>query len=66
MTEIFTGQACKLSDERTPLPNPVVPSMAYIPFQKWDDVYDPQKAYSQGTLFPVLDKPFYGRRGEPR
>ena len=26
----------------------------------------PARALDDGTLFPVLNKPFYGRRGEPR
>ena len=40
----------------TPLPEDPVPGMAYVPARAFDD----------GTLFPVLNKPFYGRRGEPR
>lgn len=66
MAEIFTGQACKLTDERPPLPENPVPGMAYVPFQQWGEVYEPLKGFDQGTIFPVLDKPFYGRRGEPR
>ena len=27
---------------------------------------EPARALDDGTLFPVLNKPFYGRRGEPR
>lgn len=66
MAEIFTGQACKLSDERAPLPDFPVPAMSYIPYQQWGELYDPLKGYDHGTLFPCLDKPFYGRRGAPR
>lgn len=66
MPEIFTGQACKLTDERTPFPENPVPAMAYIPFQQWGEIYEPMKGFDRGTIFPVLDKPFYGRRGEPR
>lgn len=36
--------------------------MAYVPMQKWGPLYDHQKALSQGTLFPELDKPFAGGR----
>jgi len=40
--------------------------MAYVPFQQWSETYEPARALDDGTLFPVLNKPFYGRRGEPR
>jgi len=40
--------------------------MAYVPFQQWSETYEPARAFDDGTLFPVLNKPFYGRRGEPR
>lgn len=66
MAEIVTGQACSLRDTCTPLPENPVPAMAYIPFQQWGQTYEPERAFDAGTLFPVLNKPFYGRRGEPR
>lgn len=37
-----------------------VVAMAYIPDQKFDTVYEPDKAYDRGTLYPELDKPFLG------
>ena len=37
-------------------------AMAYVPWQKWGDLYDPCKALKCGTLFPVLSKPFAGGR----
>ena len=41
--------------------------MAYVPFQQWSaNLHSAERAWDAGTLFPVLDKPFYGRRGEPR
>ena len=43
-----------------------LPGMAYVPFQQWSETYEPARALDDGTLFPVLNKPFYGRRGEPR
>lgn len=42
----------------TPLPeNPVV-AMAYVPFQELDKIYSAEQGLNQGTMFPVLDKPF--------
>ncbi len=44
----------------TALPeNPTV-TMAYIPFQTCRQTYDEETAFSNGTLFPVLNKPFLG------
>ncbi len=37
-----------------------VVGMAYVPWQRWGDIYEPCKALSRGTLFAVLDKPFRG------
>lgn len=36
-------------------------AMAYVPMQKWTDVYTENDALCRGTLFPELDKPFYGK-----
>ena len=66
MAEIIMGQTCPLRGGFTPLPEDPVPAMAYVPFQQWGKTYEPERAFDAGTLFPVLDKPFYGRRGEPR
>ncbi len=40
--------------------------MAYVPWQYFRDVYEPDKALQYGTIFPELNKPFYGRGGCPR
>ena len=37
-------------------------AIAYVRWQKMENVYEPEEAYSRGTIFPELDKPFYGRR----
>ena len=33
-------------------------AMAYVPWQKLQDVYEPEAALTFGTLFPELNKPF--------
>ena len=48
-------------------PYPAIPedpayAIAYIRWQASCNVYEPEEAFKQGTLFPALDKPFYGRR----
>ena len=48
----------------SPLPeNPVV-AMAYIPYQNPKEVYSAEQGINSGTMFPCLDKPFTGCRGE--
>ena len=37
--------------------------MAYVPWQYFHTVYDVDKAINYGTIFPELNKPFYGKRG---
>jgi hypothetical protein len=43
-------------------------AMAYVPWQKWQDLYEAPKALMRGTIFAQLDKPFTGRQPmiEPR
>lgn len=37
--------------------------MAYVPWQKNCNMYDNlEEGYKEGTIFPVLNKPFKGRR----
>ena len=43
--------------------NKMVLAMAYVPWQKFEKTYEPQMALKKGTIFPELDKPFWGRRG---
>ena len=38
-------------------------TMAYVPWQKFECTYEPAQGLKAGTIFPELDKPFYGRRG---
>lgn len=40
------------------LPETMAVAMAYVPYQECNDVYPCEKALWQGTVFPVLDKPF--------
>lgn len=37
--------------------------MSYVPWQQFECTYEPAQAFRVGTIFPELDKPFYGRRG---
>ena len=70
MAEEFMGAsgAPPCAPDPSPLPEDPVPAMAYVPDQQWSSsLHSAERALDAGTLFPVLDKPFYGRRGgEPR
>lgn len=37
-------------------------AMAYVRVQQWGDIYEPEYAFSQGTLFKDLNKIFCGER----
>lgn len=41
----------------------MVIAMAYVPWQQFGDLYEPDKALSVGTVFPELNKPFVGKGG---
>ena len=43
--------------ESTPL------AMAYFPYQRFGDLYEPETALSEGTIFRKLDKPFEAAGG---
>lgn len=45
----------------TEFPNDTVVAMAYVPFQLDKTSYSADMALCEGTLFPVLNKPFCGR-----
>ncbi len=46
-----------------PLPKDTVEGMAYVPFQPENPaIYNPVQGFEAGTMFPTLDKPFYGSK----
>lgn len=36
--------------------------MAYVPWQHWNELYEIEKGFKAGTIFPELNKPYVGRR----
>lgn len=38
-------------------------AMVYAPCQSFDTVYSPEEGLCFGTVFPDLNKPFWGKRG---
>lgn len=40
-------------------------AMAYVPYQRFEDLNESDKALECGTLFKALYMPFYGQRRRP-
>ncbi len=38
-------------------------AMAYVPWQKWQNIYEAEKGFCNGTIFQDLNLPFYGTGG---
>lgn len=51
-----------MNQPKTSFPEDVAYAIAYVRWQQLENVYEPEEAFSRGTIFPCLDKPFYGRR----
>lgn len=46
-------------------PKEISEAMAYVPYQiNAKTTYSPAQAFVNGTLFPSLNKPFYGKKCE--
>lgn len=40
---------------------PVSLAMSYVPWQKWETLFDESAALKRGTAFPSLELPFLGK-----
>ena len=40
-------------------------AMAFVPFQPWQNLYEPEVGFTRGTIFVDLDKPFIGEVAIP-
>lgn len=52
-----------VSDKEKPKPAQQL-AMAYVPSQAWEDLFEPDEALQQGTLFRQLWLPFEGGRSK--
>ncbi len=41
-------------------PEQIALAMAYVPMQRFEKIYDDDKALERGTIFAALDLPFKG------
>lgn len=53
---------CRLDSSMSAFPAETPVGMAYVPYQKWKNVYEPSVALERGTVFEDLDKPFLGEK----
>lgn len=58
------ADGCPDTHDHFPADMPI--AMAYVPWQKWQDIYDTVKGLECGTIFKELDKPFLGKGGMRR
>lgn len=42
------------------------PAMAYVPWQSFGALYEPEKSFEVGTMFVEMDRPFLGKGGMMR
>lgn len=61
MMENHSSCSCKQEKEVLKLDSMPL-AMAYVPWQKWQNIYKPENALCAGTIFQELDLPFTGRR----
>ena len=47
---------------RPAFPEDTALAIAYVKWQDFGNVYEAEEGFVRGTIFPDLDKPFYGRR----
>ena len=47
---------------RPAFPEEAALAIAYVKWQEFGNVYEAEEGFAHGTIFPDLDKPFYGRR----
>lgn len=57
-------EGCPDTTDHFPAHMPI--AMAYVPWQKWQKLYEPCKGFQRGTIFEELDKPFFGKGGMRR
>lgn len=43
-------------------PEQIALAMAYVPMQRFEKIYDDDRALERGTIFEALDLPFKGGR----
>lgn len=53
----------RMTREMSTLPEHMPIGMSYVPWQKWQYIYDAEKGFRCGTIFQELYKPFQAKGG---
>lgn len=51
-----------MSERESVFPENISLAMAYVPMQRFEKIYDDDRALERGTIFEALDLPFKGGR----
>ena len=54
--------SCPRDSSMSAFPAETPLGMAYVPYQKWKNIYEPSVGLDRGTVFEDLDKPFLGEK----
>lgn len=60
-TDLFNPTFLKASKKRPVFPEDISLAMAYMPLQQNIKTYSEEQGFMCGTIFPDLNKQFYGR-----
>ena len=60
--ELMGGSESANDTAESMFPARVSLAMSYVPYQRFENLYDGERALKRGTLFACLDMPFYGRK----
>lgn len=60
--ESQTMSGCHMNDPMDRLGDAFPPVMAFVPWQQWGDLYDPECGLKEGTIFKDLNYIFCGTR----
>ena len=66
MSESRMGEMCYMREPDMYRCEQYPSGMAYVPWQSFKDIYDPERGLEAGTIFAELEKPFWGRRAFKR
>ena len=62
MSENVRKDVCDIKDKVDTLRDLPI-AMAYVPWQRWQNIYDAEKGFCNGTIFQELNLPFEGMGG---
>lgn len=62
----YAEETAAMTGDRDIFPAQISLAMAYVPMQRFENLYDDEKGFMTGTIFAALDKPFIGGKNGGR